>query len=340
MTTAQLLKSVSNDYSVVSIRYKKLTGKNMLSYKPLGSKFGFQIPISVVIPTFNSANTLLRTLYSLNAQILSQKERAFTEIIVVDDGSSDNTAKLISKFDSLLPLRYVRQSNAGRSQARNRGVVFAHGTVIVFINSDVILEQHFIREHALRHKTFEKLVLISFQENIHESDSRISIDLIKKGVARPKITKDFRFERDLAKEWLKPHRPLKNVEVRKVRLLDETNNFKTFGNDRVVGVWDLPSMFIPNAVSVKASGFEAVKGFNLRFHGWGMEDTFLAASLICRGNYIIPVFSTGVYHVEHKPRSGSLRALIQEYNKNVRTYQDLANQPIEISLQNLTAVNE
>ena len=52
------------------------------------------------------------------------------------------------------------------------------------------------------------------------------------------------------------HRHVRNVEIRKVRLLEETDNFKTFGKDKVLGVWDLPSMVVTNALSIKRTTFE------------------------------------------------------------------------------------
>ena len=121
------------------------------------------------------------------------------------------------------------------------------------------------------------------------------------------------------------HRHVRNVEIRKVNLLEETNNFKNFGEDMVLGVWDLPSMIVTNAMSIKRESFEKIGGFNLQFKGWGMEDTFLGACLIANNNYIVPCFSTGVFHIEHAFRSGSRQKRIIEFNRNVLVYLDLIN---------------
>ncbi len=59
-----------------------------------------------------------------------------------------------------------------------------------------------------------------------------------------------------------------------------------------------------------------------------MEDTFLGACLIANNNYIIPCFSTGVFHVNHTIRSKSKKNKISEFNRNVLLYLDLINKPI------------
>ena len=89
-----------------------------------------QYHISVVIPTYNRANTIERALQSVLAQT-----RSAQEIIVVDDGSTDDTAELIeTKFaDSVV---YHYQSNRGVSHARNTGIKIASGDWIAFLDSD------------------------------------------------------------------------------------------------------------------------------------------------------------------------------------------------------------
>ena len=66
-----------------------------------------------------------------------------------------------------------------------------------------------------------------------------------------------------------------------------------------------------------------------------MEDTFLGTCLIVRGNFVIPVFSTGVFHIEHKARSGNESQKIREFNKNVLVYLDLVGQRPDKIIKNL-----
>jgi len=85
--------------------------------------------ISVVVPTFNRAHTLPRALDSILCQ-----RRLATEIIVVDDGSQDDTGDLVRR--RYPQVRYLRQPNGGVSSARNRGIRAAGGDWIAFLDSD------------------------------------------------------------------------------------------------------------------------------------------------------------------------------------------------------------
>ncbi len=84
---------------------------------------------SVVIPTYNRAALVVRAIDSALAQ-----EYAPAEIIVVDDGSTDATRKVVAGFGD--KLRYFHQANAGVSAARNRGVREARHDWIAFLDSD------------------------------------------------------------------------------------------------------------------------------------------------------------------------------------------------------------
>jgi hypothetical protein len=85
--------------------------------------------VSVIVPTFNRGALLGQTLESLRAQT----HRDF-EVIVVDDGSTDNTRDVVQSFDQRF--RYVHQSNRGRSNARNNALGLAQGRYIAFLDSD------------------------------------------------------------------------------------------------------------------------------------------------------------------------------------------------------------
>lgn len=89
--------------------------------------------ISVVIPTYNRAAWLPATVESV-----LQQTRPADEILVVDDGSRDDTEAVCRAFPA--PVRYVRQANAGVSAARNRGVREARGEWIAFLDSDDLWE--------------------------------------------------------------------------------------------------------------------------------------------------------------------------------------------------------
>ena len=88
-----------------------------------------RLTISAVIPTHNRSGTLRRALESLRAQT-----RPPDEIVVVDDGSSDDTPDWLPR--DYPGVTYIRQANAGVSAARNRGVASARTEWIAFLDSD------------------------------------------------------------------------------------------------------------------------------------------------------------------------------------------------------------
>lgn len=84
--------------------------------------------ISVIIPCYNQAHFLAEAIDSVLAQTVPA-----TEIIVIDDGSPDDTEKVVRGYPSV---RYLRQPNQGQSIARNRGIQATTGRYIIFLDAD------------------------------------------------------------------------------------------------------------------------------------------------------------------------------------------------------------
>jgi glycosyltransferase involved in cell wall biosynthesis len=88
--------------------------------------------VSVVLPTFNRAKQLARALDSVLAQTYGQ-----FEVLVVDDGSTDETSGVIEgRYHDEPRVVYLRQEHAGVAQARNTALERARGDVIAFLDSD------------------------------------------------------------------------------------------------------------------------------------------------------------------------------------------------------------
>jgi glycosyltransferase involved in cell wall biosynthesis len=87
--------------------------------------------VTTIIPTYNRGQLVCEALESVFAQ-----SRPVDEIIVVDDGSTDNTPELLRRYGNRI--RYIEQPNSGAGAARNRGIKEAKGDYIAFLDSDDI----------------------------------------------------------------------------------------------------------------------------------------------------------------------------------------------------------
>jgi glycosyltransferase involved in cell wall biosynthesis len=86
---------------------------------------------SIIIPIFNGAARIGYCLDSLMKQVADRK----IEILVVDDGSTDNTADVVRGYSSV---RLISQANAGPASARNRGALEAQGDILLFTDDDCV----------------------------------------------------------------------------------------------------------------------------------------------------------------------------------------------------------
>jgi glycosyltransferase involved in cell wall biosynthesis len=91
--------------------------------------------ISIIIPTFNTANYLPSAIDSVLLNIAAVEY----EVLVVDDGSTDNTREIIQSYIVKQSIRYISQENRGLAAARNTGIRAARGEYIVFLDSDDII---------------------------------------------------------------------------------------------------------------------------------------------------------------------------------------------------------
>jgi glycosyltransferase involved in cell wall biosynthesis/peptidoglycan/xylan/chitin deacetylase (PgdA/CDA1 family) len=126
------------------------------------------VELSVIIPTYNRAGRLQACLQALTHQ--TQTPGDF-EVIVVVDGSTDETAEMLAELTTPYALNVLFQANQGQNVARNHGVSHARGWYCLFLDDDIIAEPQLISEHLYLHIHQERVVGIGqISLNINNAD--------------------------------------------------------------------------------------------------------------------------------------------------------------------------
>ena len=123
--------------------------------------------VSVVLPTYNRAALLPRAVESVIAQTYGD-----WELIVVDDGSTDETAAVVSAYGTKLGDRfvYLRQENRGSSAARNRGIEASRGRFVAFLDSDDEFAPTKLARQLALFERYPQLGLVYSDYSIVETD--------------------------------------------------------------------------------------------------------------------------------------------------------------------------
>ena len=205
---------------------------------------------SVVIPTYNRSALLRDTLASLERQ---DAPAGSFEVIVADDGSSDDTEQVARRSAERAPVRYVWQPDEGHrpGAARNLGAAAARGKVLIFLDTGTVAGPEFVAGHLAA----------------HEADSDVAVLGYAYGY-NPWITPPH------AAELTAQYSPEQLVQH-----LEDDPGFRDLRHDTFARVGDdldrlhLPWLLFWTAnVSVRAARFRALGGFHDGFEGWGCED--------------------------------------------------------------------
>jgi glycosyltransferase involved in cell wall biosynthesis len=122
--------------------------------------------VSVILPVYNSAAYLERTINSVLSQTYFQ-----IELIIIDDGSTDQSVEVANKYVHLPNVRFIKQLNAGAAIARNIGLDQASGDYIQFIDAgDIISKDKIEKQVASLHGTFDKLAVCNYKIFNKESE--------------------------------------------------------------------------------------------------------------------------------------------------------------------------
>lgn len=142
------------------------------------------IKVSVIVPVYNVENYLVKCLDSLVNQTLKE-----IEIIVVNDGSPDNSQKIIDKYVKKYPqkIKSFIKDNGGLGSARNYGLKYAKGEYIAFVDSDDFADLNMLEEmFNLAQKDNSDVVICS--NNL--MDESYNILKVESAILNPKINND------------------------------------------------------------------------------------------------------------------------------------------------------
>lgn len=128
--------------------------------------------VSIIIPTYNSSSTIKRTLESIDFS----KD---IELLIIDDGSTDGTLKILDSLNKNYPFKIVRENHGGAAKARNTGIKYAKGKYLLFLDSDDILVK----------ETFDMRVLGILNDNydIIDINQNVKADTIISGKMKRNI---------------------------------------------------------------------------------------------------------------------------------------------------------
>jgi len=122
--------------------------------------------VSAIIPVYNEAEVIADCLASLRSQTYQP-----IEIIVVDDGSTDRTPKILKKAKGI---RLVRSKHRGPGAARNKGAIKAHGDILVFVDADMTFDRRFIDRLTAPIREGKAIGSFSKEEFVANRDNRWS----------------------------------------------------------------------------------------------------------------------------------------------------------------------
>jgi len=154
--------------------------------------------VSVIIPTYNCAQFITEAIESALMQTYTD-----IEIVVVDDGSTDNTKEILKPYIEKNFLTYIYQENQGPGAARNTGIKAATGEYIAFLDADDTLTEDSVEKRINLIEGSSDIGLV-FSDYFYQKE--------KFEIKETKFINDFNLENYL-KEVLKDERPIKYTRI-------------------------------------------------------------------------------------------------------------------------------
>ena len=327
-TLRDLVAVRDNDYRELERRYRALTGTELVT-DPLGPATlrprRLSRSASVLIGAHNCARSLVPTLVALEHSSFNRRHPELLEVIVVDDGSTDETRATLLDLELDLRWRYVGQTRGGLTRAHNTGLSFAEGDVIVFCDADIVPFPRALEELMTRHQALDGVTLLGFRFDIDSADPRLGRSRLPAALAEatPAFWRDFRLS---FLGW-------------PANMCRDTGHLRDLGCGRRLrmangAAYDLPAMVVGAFFSIERAQLLRAGASDERLVGWGCEDSLIGAHSLALGNAIIPVYAAVAWHVWH-PRRDDTEP--QQFLRNLSTLERIYAEPFRPSPPDLQA---
>lgn len=268
---------------------------------------------SVIIPTYNRMELLRYTLESLTKQTLPLNS---FEVLISDDGSTDDTKSVVDSYRERLNLRYFFQPDEGwrAAKARNVGISHAQADTCVFIDSGVLLGSGCLAAHVASMKAEGPTAVCGYVycydlDNADEEEIRRSID--------PSDPDGTIARLDEERRWL---------DIRE-------EFYEKYGDDfnYLPAPW---VMYWTCNVSARTADLRSVGMFDEAFQGWGGEDLDLGYRLHRKGvRFVLNRQARAIHYPHHKVREENDEAVAVNYQYMVDKYRTPIMQLVRFNLE-------
>ncbi|MEC0244267.1 glycosyltransferase [Paenibacillus chitinolyticus] len=238
--------------------------------------------VSFIIPTYNSGSFMAEGLRYLADQ--RNESRTEFEVIVVDDGSTDDTAELVEaareSLDRLTYLYIPRDENSSRSRTRNRGIYAATGDLLCFLDAGIIVPPDYLDTVIARFRERPDLVILHMVLGLNADPERDDTTVVHK--LSPLNLREEASKLSVSPVW-------QDSRYQALRMLRDNL-------DLLAAPWE---MGLGGAMSVSASRVREVGGYDENFRGWGSEDIDFAYRLYRTGCSFRSERHAFVLHLPH-----------------------------------------
>lgn len=316
-----------NDYSKLSEHYKNIYNES-LNQTPLESLYShsvYDVPckVSIIIPSWNSEESIIHTLQSIEQSNICIYYNDLLEVIIVDDGSEVVLDEYLNTYLYAYEIKIIRQEHKGRAYSINNGVTHSNGDILIFMDSDVILYPYALDEIIKRQICFiHEAICFGFREDLKQEN--ICFENLSNWMVErlPQYWLDNRFTFDTSESWGSNMMLETNLLQNRA---GKMNIWISDGHKPAEYCWQLYRMVYGFLFGVSKENFYRVGGFDECMIGWGWEDSCFTAKCISLGIRIIPVPSACAIHIDHTDRSANKK---KEAEKNYKRMLDILSQTI------------